>query len=68
MESTKNKEKNIINEFNKPIIMNQKNMILQNETLYINHLNEKIKIDLLRENLYFIFSIWRYIGNKYKKK
>ena len=60
MESTKinakNKEKNIINEFNKPIIVNQKNMILQNETLYINHLNEKIKIDLLRENLYYLFS------------
>ncbi len=31
-------------------------MILQNETLYVNHLNEKIKTDLLRENLYYLFS------------
>jgi U2 small nuclear ribonucleoprotein B'' len=32
------------------------NKIIQNETLYINHLNEKIKTDLLRENLYYLFS------------
>ena len=32
------------------------NKITQNETLYINHLNEKIKTDLLRENLYYLFS------------
>ena len=36
--------------------MNQNNIILQNETLYVNHLNEKIKTDLLRENLYYLFS------------
>ena len=45
------------------------NKIIQNETLYVNHLNEKIKTDLLRENLYlFIFSIWRCIRNKHEKK
>ena len=32
------------------------NKIIQNETLYVNHLNEKIKTDLLRENLYYLFS------------
>ena len=41
---------------NKSLMTNQKNIILQNETLYINHLNEKIKTDLLRENLYYLFS------------
>ena len=41
---------------NKSLITNQKNIILQNETLYVNHLNEKIKTDLLRENLYYLFS------------
>ena len=44
------------NNTNKQSILNQKNMILQNETLYVNHLNEKIKTDLLRENLYYLFS------------
>ena len=34
----------------------KKLIIPQNETLYVNHLNEKIKIDLLRENLYYLFS------------
>ena len=34
----------------------QKLIVPQNETLYVNHLNEKIKIDLLRENLYYLFS------------
>ena len=51
---TKN-NKNILNK-EKQILINQKNIILQNETLYINHLNEKIKTDLLRENLYYLFS------------
>ena len=41
---------------NNPLILNQNNIILQNETLYVNHLNEKIKTDLLRENLYYLFS------------
>ena len=41
---------------NKSLMTNQKNIILQNETLYVNHLNEKIKTDLLRENLYYLFS------------
>lgn len=49
----KTKNKNIQNK-EKQILINQKN--LQNETLYINHLNEKIKTDLLRENLYYLFS------------
>ena len=31
-------------------------LIPQNETLYVNHLNERIKVDLLRENLYYLFS------------
>ena len=44
-----------IEEFKKPLI-NQKNLIVQNETLYVNHINEKIKLDLLRENLYYLFS------------
>ena len=52
----KSKNKNIENDnsnnSNKQSILNQKNIILQNETLYVNHLNEKIKTDLLRENLY----------------
>ena len=56
----KSKNKNIENDnsnnSNKQSILNQKNIILQNETLYINHLNEKIKTDLLRENLYYLFS------------
>ena len=43
------------NEFAKPFPP-QKVIIPQNETLYVNHLNEKIKIDLLRENLYYLFS------------
>ena len=57
MEQTpkKIKNKNIQNK-EKQILINQKNIILQNETLYINHLNEKIKTDLLRENLYYLFS------------
>ena len=41
---------------NNTLILNQNNIILQNETLYVNHLNEKIKTDLLRENLYYLFS------------
>ena len=46
------KEKNKLEKlFPKP-----KLIIPKNETLYINHLNEKIKIDLLRENLYYLFS------------
>ena len=41
----------------KPVGLNlNTNKIIQNETLYINHLNEKIKTDLLRENLYYLFS------------
>ena len=56
----KSKNKNIENDnsnnSNKQSILNQKNIILQNETLYVNHLNEKIKTDLLRENLYYLFS------------
>ena len=56
----KSKNKNIENDnsnnYNKQSILNQKNIILQNETLYVNHLNEKIKTDLLRENLYYLFS------------
>jgi len=43
------------NEFAKPFPP-KKYIVPQNETLYINHLNEKIKIDLLRENLYYLFS------------
>ena len=55
--SKKLKNKNIQNnDQSKTSLINQKNTILQNETLYINHLNEKIKIDLLRENLYYLFS------------
>ena len=55
--SKKSKNKKIENNIdNKQPILNQKNMILQNETLYVNHLNEKIKTDLLRENLYYLFS------------
>ena len=55
--SKKSKYKKIENNIdNKQPILNQKNMILQNETLYVNHLNEKIKTDLLRENLYYLFS------------
>ena len=51
------KNKNIENDnSNKQSILNQKNIILQNETLYVNHLNEKLKTDLLRENLYYLFS------------
>ena len=34
----------------------KRSLIPQNETLYVNHLNERIKVDLLRENLYFLFS------------
>ena len=49
-----NTEKNIID--NKQSLLNQPNKIFQNETLYVNHLNEKIKTDLLRENLYYLFS------------
>ena len=59
MESTQMDNKNKPtknNDINKQPLMNQKNIILQNETLYINHLNEKIKLDLLRENLYYLFS------------
>ena len=56
----KSKNKNIENDnssnSDKQSILNQKNIILQNETLYVNHLNEKIKTDLLRENLYYLFS------------
>ena len=56
----KSKNKNIENDnsnnSNKQSILNQKNIILQNETLYVNHLNEKLKTDLLRENLYYLFS------------
>ena len=56
-QTKKLKNKNIENKNdNKQSILNQKNMILQNETLYVNHLNEKIKTDLLRENLYYLFS------------
>ena len=55
--SKKLKYKNIQNnDQSKTSLINQKNTTLQNETLYINHLNEKIKIDLLRENLYYLFS------------
>ena len=55
--SKKLKNKNIQNnDQSKTLLINQKNMILQNETLYVNHLNEKIKTDLLRENLYYLFS------------
>ena len=55
--SKKLKNKNMQNnDQSKTSLINQKNTILQNETLYINHLNEKIKIDLLRENLYYLFS------------
>ena len=55
--SKKLKNKNIQNnDQSKTSLINQKNTTLQNETLYINHLNEKIKIDLLRENLYYLFS------------
>jgi len=43
------------NEFAKPLPP-KKYIVPQNETLYVNHLNEKIKIDLLRENLYYLFS------------
>ena len=52
----KNIENDNSNNSNKQSILNQKNIILQNETLYVNHLNEKIKTDLLRENLYYLFS------------
>ena len=61
MEENKKKKKNntkVTNtkkEFLKPYPQ-QKYIIPQNETLYVNHLNEKIKIDLLRENLYYLFS------------
>ena len=55
--SKKLKNKNIQNnDQSKTLLINQKNIILQNETLYVNHLNEKIKTDLLRENLYYLFS------------
>ena len=43
------------NKFAKPF-PKSKLLIPKNETLYVNHLNEKIKIDLLRENLYYLFS------------
>ena len=43
------------NNFIKPF-PSQNVIIPQNETLYVNHLNEKIKTDLLRENLYYLFS------------
>ena len=43
------------NQFAKPLSP-KKLIIPQNETLYVNHINEKIKIDLLRENLYYLFS------------
>ena len=46
-----NNKKDFSNPFPQP-----KYIIPQNETLYVNHLNEKIKIDLLRENLYYLFS------------
>ena len=46
-----NNKKDYAKPFPKP-----KYIIPQNETLYVNHLNEKIKIDLLRENLYYLFS------------
>ena len=61
MEENKKKKKNNTNvtntkkDFLKPYPQ-QKYIIPQNETLYVNHLNEKIKIDLLRENLYYLFS------------
>ena len=61
MEENKKKKKNntkVTNtkkDFLKPYPQ-QKYIIPQNETLYVNHLNEKIKIDLLRENLYYLFS------------
>ncbi len=61
MEENKKKKKNNTNvtntkkDFLKPYPQ-QKYIIPQNETLYVNHLNEKIKIELLRENLYYLFS------------
>ena len=50
-----NNKSNNENQFAKPLPP-KKYLIPQNETLYVNHLNEKIKIDLLRENLYYLFS------------
>ena len=63
MDQNKKSKKNTANnnntnnkkDFLKPFPQ-QKFIIPQNETLYVNHLNEKIKIDLLRENLYYLFS------------
>ena len=59
MEQNKKKKKtndsNSKKDFAKPFPQ-PKYIIPQNETLYVNHLNEKIKIDLLRENLYYLFS------------
>lgn len=54
----KNKNKNISSvkdQFAKPEPPHRF-IIPQNETLYVNHLNEKINLDLLRENLYYLFS------------
>ena len=56
----KNQKKNNLNpsdkdQFAKPEPP-KRSIIPQNETLYVNHLNERIKVDLLRENLYFLFS------------
>ena len=56
-ENKKKKKANVINskkDFEKPFLF-PKYIIPQNETLYVNHL-EKIKIELLRENLYYLFS------------
>ena len=36
-------------------INNNQDFVSPNETLYINNINEKIKPDLLRENLYYLF-------------
>ena len=59
MEQNKKKKKtndsNSKKDFAKPFPQ-PKYIIPQNETLYVNHLNEKTKIDLLRENLYYLFS------------
>ena len=36
-------------------INNNQDFVSPNETLYVNNINEKIKPDLLRENLYYLF-------------
>ena len=58
MKKTKEQNNTIIKDkdkFQKPI-SKPKAYISPNETLYVNNINEKIKIDLLRENLYYLFS------------